>query len=158
MNFTFFQTQIDRLRSAFGDKGVNEEKTKLLWSKFKEVDPGMFTQVVDYLVLNQRQTPILDDFMREMNAAVARIGNCGRTPECQDCGSSGWIMPPEGTQNPVAMRCQCRGGPEALARVIRNGKNPDPKLADRILETFSGVSQEEYKKYGFALKDKRIGH
>ena len=52
---------------------------------------------------------------------------------CFTCGFSGWILPPQDRRSiPTVRRCDCMGGPSALANLIRNAKEPDPDLADQI--------------------------
>jgi len=61
-----FLDQIKRLTLAYGDKAINQEKTRLLWDKFKHLDDGTFSVVIDNIILNQRQSPTLDDFIKNL--------------------------------------------------------------------------------------------
>jgi hypothetical protein len=67
---------------------------------------------------------------------------------CGACKGSGWILPPLDIAHncaPVAMRCECRGGPEALAKTIETSEmNPDPVLAQKIRNSWQGIGQYEY--------------
>lgn len=113
MIYSFFEMQLKRLVVAFGDKAVNTEKAMLLWKKFKDVEDRVFVEVVDNLVLNQRQTPILDDFNREVMRAraVIRTTTAGKSDDmvCVTCDGSGWFLrTPPGLVVPVAERCECK--------------------------------------------------
>ena len=72
---------------------------------------------------------------------------------CDLCSGSGWILPPfqgEHICSPVAMRCTCLGGYEALARHYETREHhPDKGLAKRLRATWSKVSAWEYKTGGF---------
>jgi len=114
MTHFHFQEQLKRLVLAFGEKATNEEKARLLWVKFKHIDDQLFTQVVDNLILSQRQTPILDDFNRELK--TAHDTNRRKKPDvsisdpvCVDCSGSGWrsVVPP-GAVVPTAYACDCK--------------------------------------------------
>lgn len=131
MRHAFFSEQLKRLVSAFGEKAINEEKSKLLWAKFKDVDDGVFVQVIDNIVLNQRQSPILDDFNREVMRARSSIQNMvrGNSPDmvCITCDGSGWLLTtPRGCVVPIAEKCDCK----SFARKIDADENYDSAFSD----------------------------
>ena len=68
---------------------------------------------------------------------------------CGNCLNSGWILPPldsAHTCTPVAMRCECYGGPEVLALTLeKSDKLHDRTLGNRIRNQFKGISLSEYQ-------------
>lgn len=65
---------------------------------------------------------------------------------CGLCNSRGWIVPEplsgDYGKTVVPMRCQCHGGPEALARIVQKD---DYQLANLIRKQFAGVDPTAYK-------------
>jgi hypothetical protein len=162
MNFNEFSAQIARLRIAYGDKSMNPEKVNLLWRRFEKNDPETFKQCVDHILLNCRAVPMLEEFYAGFNSAKTHTKKAN---DCEMCASSGWILPDgpdyqkdeEARKTAVAMRCDCSGGVVGIVSHFRRpGIQQDLKLADRIEENFRNVSCEEYKKYGFKIKDGKI--
>lgn len=68
---------------------------------------------------------------------------------CRNCYNSGWIVPPSQAGHsctPIAMRCDCCGGPEGLASVLeRSNRLQDKALGNRIRNQFKGISLSEYQ-------------
>jgi hypothetical protein len=64
---------------------------------------------------------------------------------CASCGGSGWMVGAKDKRAiPTARRCDCMGGPDALATYLRNCKPPDYKLAES-LERDERVRRENRK-------------
>jgi len=77
---------------AFGDKATNPEKTRLLWDKFKHVPDGMFTVGIDNIILTQRQSPTLEDFIKNLFEAKKLVAPQKKPPLdeplCAGCNGS----------------------------------------------------------------------
>ena len=163
MNHNFFELQLKRLVSAFGEKAVNEEKAILLWRKFKDVADQVFVQVVDNIVLNQRQSPVLDDFIREITRVKAAAQSAGRGQGsdmvCVTCDGSGWFLTtPRGLMVPNAERCDCK----SFVKKFDDGENYVSVFSDGdrqvmvdtcIRRVRGGVSDAEWKTFQTALSD-----
>jgi len=102
-----FKIQIEKLANNFGARYFSQEKVNLLWLRFKYLFADQFTEVVDFLILNQNTPPKLDDF----EAAIRRkkTGAVRRTQFCNQC-KNGFILNSEffevGPPPPVYL-CEC---------------------------------------------------
>ena len=66
-----FQTQIDRLKSAFNPSFYNDERTKLIWEEVKFLSNECFTKIVDTFIGSYRQAPLVPDFLSIMEQTRA---------------------------------------------------------------------------------------
>jgi hypothetical protein len=57
-----FNTQYQRLVKHFGKTAMSEEKAILIWREVREYDASWFGRVIDHMIGNLRQAPIMVDF------------------------------------------------------------------------------------------------
>lgn len=57
-----FDAGILRLKGAFGERAISNEKKLLLYDRVKHLDQSDWGTVVDQIILNKRQVPVWDDF------------------------------------------------------------------------------------------------
>ncbi|HMX98737.1 MAG TPA: hypothetical protein PK473_03110 [Nitrosomonas sp.] len=72
MELEVFQIQIKRLKETYGDKAYPEERIKVLWAQFKNVQNHEFVDTVTMLIANHRQPPMLGEIEKEIQLAINR--------------------------------------------------------------------------------------
>lgn len=122
MDKTFFGQQIERLRNVY-PHGMNEERAKILWDKFRDVDNEAFQRAMTYLISeNTSQTlPSISKF----NEAMGYFRSDRQSAiepyrfQCEACKDAGWDF-----IGPTVTACVCARGremsPEKLARYQRD--------------------------------------
>lgn len=87
MDFSFYQTQINRLINNYGERAFSDEKVKALWKALKDVPGPIFDTAVNSLIMNCRASPTLTDFNEKINEA--RVMEQKRTPQLASPDSFG---------------------------------------------------------------------
>lgn len=72
LNEYSFDAGIDRLKKAFGERSITNEKKILLYDRVKNITPDKWAHIVDYLILNKRHAPVWDDFKEIIDASRYR--------------------------------------------------------------------------------------
>lgn len=62
MNEKEFQTQILRLIRVYGEPAYKTERTQLIWREMSSLPADSFCRVVDFLIAECRQPPMLKEF------------------------------------------------------------------------------------------------
>ena len=57
-----FITQINRLKSVFGDRSYPDERVKIIWDKFSCVNDAEFSDCVSKLISENRMPPMVPEF------------------------------------------------------------------------------------------------
>lgn len=127
MSFDKFVECMEGMRDMFGKGLYNSKRMDLIFERCSWMNPDDFTKICDDFIGASTKATV-DDFQMAANK-LKRKDNGAR--QCSECGNYGWVLY-QGT-TVYARRCRCLGGPEALARTIRNHEtHPDPALADMI--------------------------
>lgn len=161
MNLATFKLQMERLSAQFGKAAYSQGRVDLIWNEVQDMSDTWFVKTVNHFLGSSRHAPLVPEFVMAAQPYRNRSRSSGET-SCQYCSGSYWILPGGNVlevDGPlVVMRCECVGGPTALARYLRTTeKNPDPALADRIERMFSGVSSDQFYKDGWKILRHRRG-
>ena len=116
-----FDYQIIRLQEVYGEKKYPEERQKIFWERFNEVDDRTFTETVSNLIADSERAPMAKDLMailrpiiNEIRMSKERAEEAKKCPTCKDNGMvyvGGWEGPLHGggfTDN--WKRCHCLFG------------------------------------------------
>lgn len=130
-----FGAQIDRLKRTFGDRAYPEERNRLIYREVKDFDRRWLESVVDGLIANCRQAPILADFAQVISAEKERVWKKTRDAgesawvertswACAYCCDSGVFLARKDSEpGPSAFRCHCERGGEDSRRAIPQFKS-----------------------------------
>lgn len=96
MNRQFFEIQMHRITSTFGEKAYSSDRVEIIWSKFSIVSNEAFSQAVDNLIGNSRYAPLLHDFDAELagqmvDAKQNRIEKISQGKHCHGCNNTGRV-------------------------------------------------------------------
>lgn len=50
MQYKFFEKQIDRLKQVYSPSSLNDERTKVLWERFKHTQEPVFESAINFLI------------------------------------------------------------------------------------------------------------
>lgn len=50
MQYKFFEKQMDRLKQVYSSSSLNEERTKVLWERFKNTQEPVFENAINFLI------------------------------------------------------------------------------------------------------------
>jgi len=127
MTAEHFQSQIQRLSNVFGG-AYKTERTQLIWREMQNLPEDSFSRIVDRLIAECRQAPLLPEF-REFAAAereklwAKRKSNVVNLPSrvsasCSTCKDTGTILARRKDDcTPWAFKCVCgvgRNNPRAF--------------------------------------------
>lgn len=124
MRAEFFQHQVERLRKVYSPAAMNEERSKILWEKFKGVPDHVFENALNHLI-GECTTQALPAVSRIAEAVANQRGGGDsreaqpypfKCPPCSDLGL-GWV-------GHTIVACSCATGrslsPEQLAKEQAN--------------------------------------
>lgn len=136
MNDKEFKEQVNRLVKQFGDKQFSGEKTELLYKKFGKIPSDEFKQVVDYIILNNRYSPVFSDYENAIQAVKKRINDIKMAAQFAH-GPDGILDLPHGNADPDFVRlCQKTYSDYATGKITKKqfheACNGLDELADRI--------------------------
>jgi len=77
MTLPEFKEQIGRLKKIFGDKYYPNDRMQLMYECYKSTKYSYFEAAINYLVLNSRRAPLLEDITKALNRNVARRYSSG---------------------------------------------------------------------------------
>lgn len=117
----FFQGQIQRLSNVFGG-AYKTERTQLIWNEMGNLPDDAFKRIVDRLISECRQAPLLPEFRDQ--AAVERekiwsrqkamgsvMSNLHEFAKCSTCHGSGSVLVRrKDDHSPWAFKCGCPAG------------------------------------------------
>lgn len=68
-----FTKEMNRLETAFGQKGANQERTKIIWKEIKDFSASWLNRTVSLFIGNLRQFPLLSDFQEQATIERERL-------------------------------------------------------------------------------------
>lgn len=116
MDKIFFEMQIQRLKTTFGDRPYSEPRVELIWKKFHIIDNSVFELAVNNLISNSRYAPLVYDFDQELagqmtDAKQNRIDKITQGKHCHACNNTGRVSVQQDTKYaPYSYRCHCTIG------------------------------------------------
>jgi len=122
-----FKIQLKRLKDQFGEKTYSDERAAVLFQSLKQIFLDRFKAAVDYLLLNERQAPMLPQIWNAINSAKQSeeaVRNMLPTREessCQSCYGGGYMFSKDDHGYEYISRCHCATGkwrPEKLCEGI----------------------------------------
>jgi len=86
-----FSEQIGRLRSVYGDRNYPDERLRLFWLSFKNIDDQKFEEAVSTAIETMKVAPLKQDLWEIIKSARTDSGDTKRTIEngCEYCNGSG---------------------------------------------------------------------
>jgi hypothetical protein len=112
----YFDIQIDRLESVFGERAFSGERCKLIWRAVERLSWKSFERICDHLIASCRHAPLPKDFA---DAVRAEIKNQPRAQKedapyvilCECCLDSG-VCQARGRRSEQVyfIRCTCEVG------------------------------------------------
>ena len=113
-----FQSQVERLKSVYGDRAYPDERVKLLWSAAGSLPGDWFRRTVDSLIGGMRQAPVLSDFQEAIGAERERVWRSQKAAQlsakvmdfarCSWCGGNGVVLARrKDDHTPWAFKCRC---------------------------------------------------
>jgi len=124
MDRSFFEDQCSRLKATYSHSGFPEERVKLLWEKFRNVENRVFKNAVDYIIseFTTIQMPAISKFSDAVGLFRTKINSFQavemkhKCEPCRDFGF-GWI-------GETIVACVCDAGknigPADLAKHQKN--------------------------------------
>lgn len=134
-----FDTQMNRLKSVFGDKAYPDERATLLWRDVRNLSGRWLEGAVDQLIASCRQAPLSSEFgpligiERERVAKLekdhAAIHDWNQPYKCEFCRDRGvYLCLLNGDRSaPYAFRCHCPRGQNDQRRQIPQYKQSHAK-------------------------------
>ena len=104
-----FQSQVERLKSVYGDRAYPDERVKLLWSAAGSLPGDWFRRTVDSLI---------SDFQEAIGAERERVWRSQKAAQlsakvmdfarCSWCGGNGVVLARrKDDHTPWAFKCRC---------------------------------------------------
>lgn len=114
MQYKFFEKQMDRLKQVYSPSSLNEERTKVLWERFKNTQEQVFESAINFLI--GEFTTIALPGVSRFEDAVARSKTSGRLEpfsfkentinyHCEACRDFGY-----GWVDHKIQKCSCASG------------------------------------------------
>lgn len=67
MNRQFFQTQVNRLVSTYGETHYKIERIEIIWREVKDLSDSWFSKTIDKLIGESRFAPLMPEFREEIS-------------------------------------------------------------------------------------------
>lgn len=139
-----FQTEINRLASVFGG-AYKTERAALIWHEMQNLSADSFKRIVDKLIGECRQAPMIQEFreaasperermhsIRKSQRAAEMMSKIVAYASCSNCHDTGAVLARHKVdKSPWAFRCGCSHG--------RNEPRNYPKWESGYLKDFEVV-------------------
>lgn len=118
MSKDFFNIQISRLKSTYGEKQFPRERIEMYWEKYHMVPAVDFKAAVNRLILNSRYAPMAQDFDDALYEPLLRLkevraSEISQKGMCQGCKNTGRVsIKINKAHAPYSFRCYCNLGLE----------------------------------------------
>lgn len=117
MTAEFFQRQMERLSNVFGG-AYKTERTQLIWKEMAALPEDAFERVVNKLIGECRQAPMIQDFREAASVEREKIWQRRKDiplmeqirdfDKCPSCGGQGVVLARrKDDQTPWAFKCGC---------------------------------------------------
>ncbi len=113
MNREFFNSQMVKIRSAYGDKFYNEQRIIAIWKLLQHLEDETFSRVCNKLINAYRIPPLPKDFVDTAREIMPRgeyknLENKPTVIECQQCADSCVVqVEHKKTQQRYFVKCDC---------------------------------------------------
>lgn len=117
-----FNAQMNRLTAQFGKSFYTTERQVLIWDAVGTLDGFTFRRIVDKLIGECRQAPLVPEIREHVARERERLWSStkrdpmqyptGRGVLCPQCKDSGALLalPKDGKSGPYAFKCLCDSG------------------------------------------------
>lgn len=150
MNAKVFDQQMEKLKSSFGLKSFEGQKSILIWKYVQNLFDSEFEKIVDHMIASFRYAPLPNDFNEAAKAELKSRYQSGwkertekeaaRPIDCEWCIDSGFLYCSE-SDNPTTqffMLCDCPAG---------------KAKSDDLIPHWSKSVAGAYKRLPFIVKD-----
>lgn len=121
MNREDFVPQMNRLMTTFGKAHYPSERLDLIWKEVGSLESADFNRIVDYLISELRQAPLLPEIREQAARARERAWNRQKKERfapvvpirsvCSRCYDSGVVLARLKTdRSAFAFKCSCSNG------------------------------------------------
>ena len=110
MDIEFFQQQIKRLTSTFGEQGFKKERLELIWNAVDRLPNEWMKRTTDLFINNNKIPPLPGEFHEAARAERQKSSTPDRIGDCKRCGGYGSLLIDIGKYQ-YGFQCNCIAGP-----------------------------------------------